>query len=228
MRPVDRGEAPRQYKRYDDAIDDLADRLGRYCSYCERCLPASLAVEHMAPKSLQPERSLDWGNFLLGCTNCNSLKSDRPTDDDSLVWPDRDNTLLAFTYFRGGFVRASAVSTEEVKSRAENLIDLVGLSRHPAHGWPAPTGKDKRWQQREAIWAIAEKCKVDYIELDRNAKARDLVIEVAKGYGFFSVWFAIFEEHEEVRKGLVESFPGTPSQCFDSASQAIARPGGVI
>jgi hypothetical protein len=43
-------------------------------------LEASLAVEHVLPK--KPEgvteiiksRELDWENFLLACTNCNSTK----------------------------------------------------------------------------------------------------------------------------------------------------------
>ena len=76
MRPVSRGAAPRTYSSYGDAIGDLEDRLGIYCSYCERRLPVSLAVEHMAPKSLHPDRELEWKNFLLGCTNCNSVKRD--------------------------------------------------------------------------------------------------------------------------------------------------------
>lgn len=55
MRPVERGDAPRIYRRYGDAIGDLEERLGTYCSYCERRLPVSLAVEHVVPKSLVPK-----------------------------------------------------------------------------------------------------------------------------------------------------------------------------
>ena len=75
MRPIDRGPAPRAYAEYGDSIGDLVDRLGRYCSYCERRLPTHLAVEHMAPKSLHEGRELDWCNFLLGCVNCNLSKA---------------------------------------------------------------------------------------------------------------------------------------------------------
>ena len=105
MRPVERGAAPREYARYGDAIDDLEERLGRYCSYCERRLPIGLAVEHMAPKSLHPDREVDWDNFLLGCTNCNSVKDVADVADGDILWPDRHNTMLAVAYSRGGFVR---------------------------------------------------------------------------------------------------------------------------
>ena len=35
MRPVNKGKAPRNYKHYSEAKDDLRDRLGSFCSYCE-------------------------------------------------------------------------------------------------------------------------------------------------------------------------------------------------
>ena len=59
MRPVNRGAPPRAYARYGEAIGDLEDRLGIYCSYCERRIPVGLAVEHKAPKSLHPEQELE-------------------------------------------------------------------------------------------------------------------------------------------------------------------------
>lgn len=85
MRPVERGAAPREYARYGDAIRDLEEKLGRYCSYCERRLPIGLAVEHVAPKSLHPDRELDWNNFLLGRTNCNSVKDVADVADDDVL-----------------------------------------------------------------------------------------------------------------------------------------------
>jgi 5-methylcytosine-specific restriction endonuclease McrA len=98
MRPVERGSAPQIYAQYGDAIEDLKSRLGSYCSYCERQVAASLAVEHVIPKSLRPELETEWNNFLLGCTNCNSVKGDRAVEIQNFIWPDRDNTLLALVY----------------------------------------------------------------------------------------------------------------------------------
>src|SRR5262245_42153433 len=104
MRPVNRGAAPRTYTTYGQAIGDLESRLGLYCSYCERRLPTSLAVEHVVPKSLNKKLETSWDNFLLGCTNCNSVKLAQPTNKRDFLWPDLDNTLAAFTYSAGGFV----------------------------------------------------------------------------------------------------------------------------
>ena len=228
MRPVARGPAPQVYTKYGDAIDDLVARMGRYCSYCERRLPTSLAVEHMAPKKHHPSMELDWDNFLLGCTNCNSVKTDNDLNDDELVWPDRDNTLRAFDYRQGGFVRVSEAIDDAIRQRAENLAELVGLDRHPANGWPQPTKKDKRWLQREEIWTEAERCRDIYVAVDDKSAALKLLVCAAEGYGFFSVWFEVFSEHEEVRRALIDAFPGTPADCFDADATPIARPGGVI
>lgn len=58
MRPIDRGMCPKditgnikKFSKYQDARGDLIDKLGEYCSYCEMQLDASLAVEHVQPKS---------------------------------------------------------------------------------------------------------------------------------------------------------------------------------
>jgi hypothetical protein len=79
----------------------LIKTIGPYCSYCGMFVRASLAVEHMLPKSEFPGKSVDWDNFLLACTNCNSLKGSKPPKSDGptpqavydlYAWPDRDNT----------------------------------------------------------------------------------------------------------------------------------------
>jgi 5-methylcytosine-specific restriction endonuclease McrA len=75
VRPIDKGEAPAVYDKYEDAKPDLQNRIGRYCSYCERRVPASLAVEHVEAKINAQGLILTWENFLLACSNCNSTKS---------------------------------------------------------------------------------------------------------------------------------------------------------
>ena len=131
MRPVNRGEAPKVYARYQDAIGDLESCLGCYCCYCERRFPALLAVEHVSPKVSDPDRATDWTNFLLGCVNCNSTKSNTPTNDQDFLWPDKDHTLAAFEYKQGGLVDASLALDAKIRKKAVALIELVGLDRHP-------------------------------------------------------------------------------------------------
>ena len=223
MRPIDRGSAPRAYAYYGDAIDDLAGRLGRYCSYCERRLPTNLAVEHMSPKSLHEELRLDWNNFLLGCVNCNSVKGDDDVAEGDVLWPDRHNTMRAIDYYPGGFVRAAEDLGDDLHRRSRRLLDLVGLHRHVADGFPEPAPRDRRWEQREEAWAAAEKCRADFVSLGEAGSALGLVLEAARFCGFFSVWMTVFREFADVKQALVEEFPGTARRCFDHAGNAIRR-----
>jgi uncharacterized protein (TIGR02646 family) len=224
MRPVERGLAPQIYAQYGDAIEDLKSRLGSYCSYCERQVAASLAVEHVIPKNLHPELEKEWNNFLLGCTNCNSVKSDRAVEIQNFIWPDRDNTLLALVYSKGGFVRLADNLNNEQKTKAQALLDLVGLQRHPARGWVQPAKKDKRWQNREESWATAERCRDLFENLDRADEARNLVLEVAINNGFFSVWMTVFNDYPDIKRELIKSFLGTAISCFDPNGNPIDRP----
>ncbi len=227
MRPVERGLAPKIYTRYQDAIEDLEARLGIYCSYCERLLPVGLAVEHIIPKALHPELKTEWTNFLLGCPNCNSVKSDKEVEVKHFIWPDRDNTLLALIYSKGGFIRLSNNLSDEWKTKAQALLDLVGLQRHQASGWDNPAPRDKRWQQREEIWTIAELTRDRFEALNQNDEARILakgqVLTAAKACGFFSIWMTVFDDYPDIKIELIKLFPGTAISCFDSDGKPIDR-----
>jgi uncharacterized protein (TIGR02646 family) len=231
MRPVQRGTAPRAYERYQDAIGDLEERLGNYCSYCERRLPVSLAVEHVTPKSVVPGLEREWTNFLLGCTNCNSVKGATETNTADWLWPDRDNTFRAFRYRAGGFVEVIPGLATELTERALRLLNLIGLDRHrlaPAGHRPAP--RDKRWKDREQVWALAEDQKFKLAQFPENVRplARCLILDAAAGYGFFSVWMTVFAEDRDIRLGLIVRMAGTAPDCFDADGLAVARPGGWI
>ena len=78
------------------------------------------------------------------------------------------------------------------------MIDLVGLDRHCGLEGQLPTKRDGRWRQRDEVWCAAEGCRDKFESLERSEDARDLVLEVAKGYGFFSVWFTVFEGYVDV------------------------------
>jgi len=228
MRPVERGRAPSTYSKYQDAIDDLVDRLDRYCSYCERRLPVNLAVEHMMPKSLDSAHERDWDNFLLGCGNCNSVKGKKPTNDTDFIWPDRDNTLRAFVYREGGLVEANATLPEELREKAEKLIDLVGLDRH--RGQPTqkqPAERDKRYIQREEVWRLAER-KREALARNNNEDFRTAVAELAQAEGFFSVWMSVFHDDPDMRRRFAEALKGTARNCFDANWNCVSRPGGQI
>ncbi|MDE0205381.1 MAG: HNH endonuclease [Candidatus Tectomicrobia bacterium] len=228
MRPIEKGVAPNTYTDYRDAIADLEDRLGRFCSYCERPLKIGLAVEHVAPKELRPDLALVWENFLLACLNCNSVKGEKVVSIDGVLWPDIHNTLLALAYLKGGFVKVAKGLHSVVDRRARALIDLVGLDRHKAKGWPKPARRDQRWRDREEAWAAAELCRDFFESSGGSDKALGLVVVTAKGYGFFSVWFFVFASHSLVKRALIDAFPSTAATCFNSSGAPIRRPGSVL
>jgi uncharacterized protein (TIGR02646 family) len=228
VRPVERGIAPQTYNQYGDAIDDLTERLGKYCSYCERHLSVSLAVEHVLPKDLHPQLERDWNNFLLGCTNCNSVKGAKAVEINNFLWPDRDNTFLAVIYSKGGFVRLSNDMNTEQQVKAQALLNLVGLQRHQASGWEKPAKKDKRWQQREEVWMVAENCREKFETLDQCNEAKELVLVVAQSKGFFSVWMTVFKDFPEIKRELTQLLPGTASSCFDDDGKPVNRLDSII
>lgn len=230
MRPIDRGVAPKEYTRYGDAIDDLEDRLGTYCSYCERRLPTGLEVEHMSPKSKDPAKLLDWQNFLLGCKNCNGTKGAFPEPElvGDYLWPDDDNTLRALRYEDGGMVVAQGNVGNDIQTKAEKLLDLVGLDRHPGHPeGKTPTNRDKRNAQREEVWALATSMK-NSLESNYCEEKRQSIVQMARGWGFFSVWMTVFEDDPDLRLKLVDAFNGTALDCFDEVGTCIPRPGGQV
>lgn len=158
MRSVNKDNPPRDikgnevfFKEYQHARRYLIDTIGEYCSYCERKLVASLAVEHVKPKSLTLTLELKWSNFLLGCTNCNSTKSDKDIILSDYFWADSDNTYSVFAYDDSGFVKVSSQITDQREiQRATNTIELVGLNTKPPKKntlkWKEAS--DRRFEQR--------------------------------------------------------------------------------
>ena len=227
MRPVDKGVAPRNYERYQEAGPDLQARLGDYCSYCERRIEAHLAVEHVQPKSRVPELALVWSNFLLGCVNCNSSKGDTPINLSDFVWPDVDNTLRAFEFKRGGLIQSHPDLMPEMTAKARSTARLLGLDRFPGSPEREPTAADKRWLKRKEVWELAEKCKGDLLAQDTDV-VRGLIVRVATGRGGFSIWWTVFASDSDMRQRLRVAFVGTHGACFDADENLVPRAGGQL
>lgn len=228
MRPVNRGDAPRRYAKYQDAIGDLEDRLGKYCCYCEQRLPTSLEVEHVSPKSSDPDRETDWENFLLACKICNTVKGSQETNNQDFVWPDKDNTLLAIRYKQGGLVEAEQGISDEIQLKVVNLIDLVGLDRHIGKsGSKCSSKRDDRYKEREEVWKIAMYNRDELPQSDSDY-TRGLLVTAAVGWGFFGVWMTVFKDDADLRQRLVNAFKGTAHDCFDEHCECVPREGGHI
>lgn len=226
MRPVVRGPDPGPFTKYGDALPALRERMGWFCSYCERKLPVSLAVEHVRPKSVEDHLELTWDNFLLACTNCNSVKGATPVELLDYYWPDVDNTCIAVDY-GGGRVRPAAGLTPEQRAIAERSLALTGLDRRP--GGPAPAAKDERWLQRLVAFRKAQEAQRRLSE-DDSAGHRETIAEWAVDAGFWSIWMLVFRDDDDMKQRLVDGFPGTAVECFDADDHLnpVARPGGAL
>ena len=172
------------------------ERLGEYCIYCER--PGDLHVEHVVPKSVESELETKWSNFLLGCTNCNSRKRNKNNSRQGYLWPDSDDTFVAFVYRSGGRLSVNDRLLQNEHLKASTLFDLVGLGG-------MGTRTDRRRHKRHQAWDQAVKVR----DLINNDNSRVLAVNVALGTGFFSVWMAVFQDDDNMRQRLMAAFPGT-------------------
>ncbi len=237
MRPVVRGSWPKdehgneiQYKEYANARKKLISRIGECCSYCEMHLDSALAIEHVRPK--KPEgvalpivsRELDWNNFLLACTNCNSTKGNNDVEMGEYFWPDRDNTFRAFHYAEGGVIEPAGFLSDDEKQMAESTISLTGLDKTPN----AQNASDRRWNNRRECWDMAERAK-ERLERNDSVDFRDQIAETAFAKGFWSVWMTVFEDDSDMKKRLMDGIPGTAEECFGEGDyQLVHRPGGLV
>lgn len=221
MRPVDRGAAPQVYTNYEDAAQDLKNRLGNYCSYCERRLATNLAIEHILPKDPPlgyAHLRNDWSNFLLACVNCNSAKRTTVINFNNYVLPDRDNTFECFEYLEIGLVESKG--TPNVCTMADNIIDLVNLNRfeHPDWDEDIMFSAVERFGQRIQAWVQATEAREDYDNGEVNV--RRIACEAAS-CGFFSIWMKAFEGVSVVRNALIQMFANTATNCFDHNGVSI-------
>lgn len=235
MRPIERGKSPQahDYTKYRDASPELVSRLGMYCSYCERRMPAMLAVEHIQPKGLPQYAGLigRWDNFLLGCVNCNGTKSDKDVLLDQVLLPDRDNTAAAFAYTADGKVAPAHGLTAAQQQMAADTLALCGLDKGPSEVKDA-NGQlvaIDRYAQRIEAWAKALTSKRDLAE-SPTAGMRRHIVKLAQAEGFFSIWMQVFDDDVQMRRMLIEGFvqdghffgfAGTARSCFDANTRPV-------
>ncbi len=224
MRPISKGKNNKKFNEYSQARGDLIDRLGQYCSYCEMKVTASLSVEHVQPKSHHPELRCEWDNFLLACTNCNSTKGDSKIRLKDYLWPDRDNTFLAFVYMEGE-ININGKLEKHQKGCAQNILDLVGLQKRP--GSKDLKASDRRWRNRREAWETASLSLKRLIVNDTEALREQIVVTAYLG-GHWSIWMTVFKEDDDMLKRFLAKFPGTCKECFDEMGRPIPRESGMV
>ncbi|MCM1326340.1 MAG: HNH endonuclease [Bacteroidales bacterium] len=213
MRPINKGEAPNvKFYHYQDAEPYLEERIGAYCSYCEFPIQHVPEVEHKEAKSKGGSK-LAWTNLLLSCKYCNARKHDAVDagEKDKYIWPDEDDTFHCFVY-SGDIPQLNEdyLMTKEstVRERAKRLYEMIKLDNIPI----SPKDRDRRYAERSCARHCAEKCRTGWQKVKKSAEREeyfDVMLELAKAKGFFSVWMDVFQGDEEVRQGLISAFIGT-------------------
>lgn len=222
MRPVDKGPSPRPFTNYEDAKPYLTNRLGSYCSYCERRLPVNLAVEHILPKDPalgHAHLRNQWSNFLLGCVNCNSAKLNQVINFNTHVLPDRDNTFECMEYLEIGLVEPKG-ATNAIRRISNNTIELVNLNRfdHPEWDETKMFSAVERFGQRIQAWMQASEAREDFDNGEVNVRR---IAAEAASCGFFSIWMKAFEGVPAVRLALIAIFANTAGNCFDVNGDSV-------
>lgn len=235
MRPVDKGASPIEgdFAEYQDAIPHLINRLGNYCSYCERRFEVGLAVEHICPKISNKELEKKWSNFLIACTQCNSAKGNteiKPEQKSLYVWPDEDDTYHMIVYpAQSAYQAKPAIGlSDNERERVINTINLVNINR-TTNEYNRTTYKDKLIKRQEVAkesirqrnsYMIA-KFLVDnasdpisqQLAIENYQNIKTTILNSVSEYGCWSIWMKEFEDIPEIKNCLL-NLSGTNRTYF--------------
>lgn len=221
MRPVNRGKIPKKedgsekvYTSYNQAKDDLRERIGSFCSYCEMNIDNQPDIEHVSPKSKNEELENDWNNFLLACKPCNIIKNNNNENREGYVFPDIHNTSFLFEYTKKG-IKVRDDLELEAKALAEATFDLVKLNRR----FDSTGRLDDRAFARLNSWNKAQEALSDFLELSNHPS---MIRQTARSCnGFFTMWIQVFKDYPEVKKHILENVPGTAMECYNESYSPI-------
>ena len=223
MRCIDKGTAPATYTYYKHARNDLAKRIGWICCYCEMPVNNMIEVEHVHPVANGGD-ALSWDNFLLSCRYCNGVKSNRNPGRNGYLWPDADNTVIAFSYSENNIIEPSTELPGPIYEMANKTIELLGLDRRPGNK-NEPTNADLRWIRRTEIWGIIDESYNDWLNNKTLAFARQIA-KTAVASGFYSYWIKKFREENIVLNEMHREFPNTYLPQYNAQGDLMLRANG--
>lgn len=219
MRPVNKGTAPKVFSDYKEAEPFLEDVIGQYCSYCEMPISNAPEVEHIVSKSKGGSWT-DWSNLLLSCKYCNTRKATKVTvtNKSDYLWPDENNTQIAFDY-SGGRPKVNEAVLNDIDSngvvctKAHNLYDLVDLGN-------ISTKKriDRRVEKRMEALNKAEESLANWLAMKNDPQKeimKNQIVMTALCCGFFSIWHMVFDNEPEMLVALVDAFVGTQKKYYN-------------
>ena len=192
----------KEYKYNKKSRPVLCANLGLYCSYCENSLHEqdAMEVEHIIPVSRKQELEERWDNYLLACSPCNKHKSSKRVILKDIHLPHQNNTYKSLVYNEAGGISPNKNMTPASIRHANNLIKLLSLDN--------PSKND----MRRHTWEMAIDALEDYSSHRVNI---NLLMNLIRSRGNWSIWFTVFKDHKEVRERLIKDFPGTAEDCFD-------------
>ena len=217
MRAIDKGGSPyKEIDEYQDAIPYLEKKIGLYCSYCEMSIKHVPEVEHKISRRNGGDWTA-WSNLLLGCKYCNTRKAAKitPQNVGEYLWPDSDNTAVAFSYTNGipkvnEDILSALDPTGICCEKAKNTYEMVGLGNIPIQ----KDDKDRRATSRNSAFIKARESLEGWRQIKDAPETYKSVMKTqimitAVAEGFFSVWMTVFADEPQILQALIESFPGT-------------------
>lgn len=229
MRPINKGASPyATICDYAEALPYLEERIGPYCAYGGFRIDHVPEVEHISAKAQGGDETA-WSNLLLGCKYCNTRKSQKVTPEncEDYLWPDIDNTAIAYVY-PGGVPKINEEILQQLDpsgqmlKKARNLFELIALNHIPEPGKPG--WKDRRFKGRIEVYKTAtdtlQRWKRMHNQEEQTVKAfLDTTIDLARYSGFFSIWMTVFIEEPVILRALIDAFPGTERTFFDESGR---------
>lgn len=221
MRPINKGSSPIRgdFASYHDALPYLIERLGNYCSYCEREYDSALTVEHIFPKIKQKHLEKRWSNLLLACNQCNPTKGD--TDiakigKKNFIWPDEDDTYHMMEYPAINAYRAAPAKGLSKKDalKVNNTINLTGINKSTDKY--KKTAYQDRLAKRQEVAKICLRQKKSFLiakkllreihdplSITNYQSIKQGVFDMIQQSGCWSIWMHTFEGIPEIKEELL-------------------------
>lgn len=135
----DIGRKPPSDAQWRKFSDELGDRFGGICAYCEKFTKGE--VEHFRPKSKFPILVYAWSNWLFACGECNHAKLNswpsggyvNPCAGSKSEWPEKYFDFE--TEIESGFVVPKSGLSQDRRYRAQQTIADLRLNEE--HNWKA-------------------------------------------------------------------------------------------
>ena len=239
MRPIERGAVPtnadgtsKTVSNYRNWRKDLITRVGNYCSFCEMTLNDSPQVEHVIAQYINSGLNIWNGQTCYWLVVLAIVqKSHKACSPQTHYLPTVHNTFLPFQFSKttntrqhnepASFVIINHGLTANQQVKAQNTLDLCQLHTDYTAFGSEQKVTDLRWKYRMEAIHNAELWRQEWDNWGHQSNVAQfvgLLITAAKAKGFWSVWFTIFQDVQDIRQALITEFAGTAINCFDKAT----------